>query len=152
MCLALISTALWAGDTLYVQSVKAKLLDQPAFAGKTLATLSKGQLVEVLEQNGRWFKVRQGEVQGWLSALLVAPQPPLDKASVLKADDKRLTDKARRRASNQASAAATRGLREGDRSRASDETHANYQAVETMESKQVSEEEAALFHQLLETD
>ena len=150
MCLALISTALWAGNTLYVQSLKAKLLDQPAFTGKTLATLAKGQAVEVLAQSGRWYKVQQGSTQGWLSALVVAAHPPLDKSSVLKADDKRLTDKARRRASHQASAAATRGLREGDRSRASDEAQANYQALESMESTQVSNEEAALFHQPLE--
>ena len=147
LCLALCAATSWAGDALFVQSSKAKLLDQPAFTGKTLAVLTKGQTVEMLERSGRWYKVQHGEVQGWLSGLVISAQPPLEKISVLQADDQRLTNKARRRASTQASAAATRGLREGDRSRASDEEHANYQALEIMEANQVSENEALQFHQ-----
>jgi uncharacterized protein YgiM (DUF1202 family) len=140
----LLPFSLIAGETMYIQSNQAKLMSDPAFQAKQLLLLQRADKVEVLKKTKRWYQVRHQGETGWVSKLLLAPQPPLNKASVLKGNNTTLQAQARRRASSTTSAAATRGLRQANQPDTED-GKADFQAVDTMESVEVSPEEAKAF-------
>lgn len=151
-CLALLlatGTALAAGNsTMYVQSKKAKLHQAPNFKSTVVAQLPQGAKVTVLKQDKRWYQVSAGENSGWVSSLVLAKHPPAKKITVLDGADANSDEqqqKARRRASSNNSAAATRGLRDTNRARMSQEDQPDYEALEKMKSQSVSEEAAAEF-------
>lgn len=129
-----------AGKSLYVQSAKAQLQEAPDFKSAVVASAVRGSSLEPLELSGSWIKVRLNDQVGWVSKLVLSEHPPVDKKSVLQGNIQPRTDNVRRRASTTATAAATRGLRGEDRSRASDKGFADYQALEQMESNTVDEE------------
>jgi uncharacterized protein YgiM (DUF1202 family) len=138
-----------AAQTFYVQSVKAKLQARPAYQSPLVATLARGDAVQVLEKDKRWYKVTYQQQTGWISRLVLGATPPGDKITVLDAagGNAKMESNARRRASSSNTAAATRGLRGDSRSRMSDEGHADYSALETMKSQAVTEQEALEFLQ-----
>ena len=140
----LLPCSLLAGETMYVQSNQAKLMTEPAFKAKQLLLLQRADKVEVLEKAKRWYRVRHQGETGWVSKLLLAPQPPLNKASVLKGDNTTLQAQARRRASSTSSAAATRGLRQANQQN-TESGKADFHAVDAMESVEVSPDEAKAF-------
>ena len=144
--LAFISQAVMGASSLYVQSARAKIMEQPSFKAKVLQSLDKGAAVEVVETQGNWIKVKYQEHTGWMAKLLLARQAPQAKPSLLQGQEQTLKESARRRASENATAAATRGLRSEDRTRMSDENHADYQALEKVEAQQVSDEATWKFH------
>ena len=132
------------GETMYIQSNQAKLMSAPAFKAEQLATLQRADKVEVLEKSKHWFKIRHQGATGWLPKLLLSAQPPLHKASVLQGDNTSLQEKARRRASSTATAAATRGLRETNQQN-TESGPVDFQAVDSMESLTISPKEAKTF-------
>lgn len=146
IALAFISQTVLGAATLYVQSTQAKIMEQPTFKAKVLHSLDKGAAVESIETKGNWVKVKYNEQTGWISKLLLATQQPQQKPSLLQGQEAVLKDNARRRASENATAAATRGLRGEDRTRMSDGNHANYEALEKVEAQRVSDEAAKKFH------
>lgn len=146
LLLTLLSQAVFGSANMYVQSARAKIMEQPSFKAKVMLNLEKGAEVETIETNGNWIKVKYNEQTGWISKLLLASQQPQPKASLLQGQEQTLKDSARRRASENATAAATRGLRNEDRSRMSDGNHADYEALEKVESQQVSDEATWKFH------
>jgi uncharacterized protein YgiM (DUF1202 family) len=140
LLLALFPLSIAAAETLYVQSAKAKVMSAPTFQAEVLATAAKGDALEVVETSAQWVKVKFQSHTGWVSALIVAPQPPRDKITIIK-DNPEATpnENVRRRASSSSSAAAARGLRQDERARTSDESKANYPALEKMEATQPDE-------------
>lgn len=134
-----------AGETLYVQSTRAKLLERPAFGAPVAAAAEKGDALALLETRGRWVKVRLGDRSGWLSAYLVGKHPPVDKASVLTDDKTAIGENARRRASAVTTAGAARGLAADDRARSSNRNAADYRAVEKMEGLELKQQEVEHF-------
>jgi uncharacterized protein YgiM (DUF1202 family) len=136
-----------AAQTLYVQSLKAKLHTEPSSQSPQLAELPKGAAVETVEKTDRWVKVTHGAQTGWISSLVLAAQPPAKKISVMDApvEEDAAKPGARLRASSNNTAAATRGLRGETRARMSEEGQADYSALETVKSQAASEQEAADF-------
>ena len=144
----LFSPVIHAKKTLYIQSVKANILDKPSFQGKSIANVFKGDIVEVISKQLNWVKIRSNHHQGWVSAMLLAPTPPLSKKSVFEklhtSVKKKNSNNVRTRASIQATAAATRGLQ--SRSKSSKDIDANYSGVLTIESQRVTTKDAKEFH------
>jgi uncharacterized protein YgiM (DUF1202 family) len=66
-----------AGGTMWVTSEKARLKSKPKASSTTLATVSVGAKVSVLESKKRWYKVRtsSGE-KGWMYRGKLSDTPP----------------------------------------------------------------------------
>ncbi len=134
------------GNNLYVQSKRAKLQAAASFKSATVATLEKGDVVQLLKTEGQWHMVNYQGKDGWIAHLLVSDKQPLQKFTLLEGEGKSLSDNARRRASSNTSTAAARGLRADDsRNRASDIGVADYRALKAMEASQVNESEITQF-------
>ena len=138
------SFAVYGAETMYVQSAKAKLLENPTFTAKSIKELEKGDAVTVTKKQDRWIQVKQGSSSGWISSLLLSSNKPIDKISVL-GDDSSVSDNARRRASAVITAGATRGLSADDRQRVGDSNTSNFAALRWVESISVSREQMAVF-------
>lgn len=132
-------------DTGYVQAAKAKILASPSINAEVITTVPKGGIVEIIQTKGRWLNIKVGQLEGWVSKLLIKDKPPKRKITVFETEDTSLEEKARRRASTVNSAAATRGLRSEDRARQSDTSIADFSALRQLERERVSEEEALEF-------
>ena len=132
------------GDTMYVQSAKAKLMESPSFKAGVVAELTKGTEVSVLETQKRWQKISAGSRSGWVSKMLLAKQPPLGKVSVFKVGSESLEGKARRRASSVTTAGAARGLSADDRRRAASGGY-DYFSLKRVEANNVTDAEIAAF-------
>jgi len=143
LLLALLPEITHAGETLYVQSAKAKLLSAPSFQAEPIDVILKGGSVEVIESQKRWVKVNYQDKSGWLNRLLVSPKAPLKKISPL--DGQTITPDARRRASSVATSAAARGLRAEDRARLNVKNDFDYAALSQMESMTIDDAEVWQF-------
>jgi hypothetical protein len=130
----LYATALYAGDAYYVQSAKAKVMSGKSFKSAVLGEASRGHLFASGERAGNWVKVMFNERHGYVYSLLVATHPPLEKARVIRADDREINKGVRRRTSSYTSAAAARGLAQDDRRRLSRDVKADYDSVEKIET------------------
>lgn len=134
-----------AEQVMYVQSAKAKLMNAPDFKADLIAVLQKGERVALIKEQGRWQQVKYQSSIGWISKLLLADHQPMEKISVLKGKQEQLEKSARRRASTNVTAAATRGLRSDDRERASAQGQPDFSQLEKMEAIQISPEEVQEF-------
>lgn len=143
---AAVADTLTDDKTLYVQSTRAKLLESPNFKSRVVISADKGADVQVVQQKGNWFQVKFHGQVGWVSRLVVSDAPPINKHSVLKGKSGEAQHKARRRASNTATAAATRGLRDDNRTRASDKALSNFNALKQVESSQADKEAVQQFN------
>jgi uncharacterized protein YgiM (DUF1202 family) len=149
--LAIVQTTVSAEQVLYVQSAKANLMTGPGFDTKLIRVLEKGESVTVVQQPGtkekaRWIQVHYQSSDGWVAKLLLANQPPMDKVSILKGNEEQLEKSTRRRASSNVTAAATRGLRNEDRTRMSNSGQPDYNQLQEMEAVEVKEAEVREFH------
>lgn len=135
----------YAAD-LFIQSVKARILAEPSFGASMVAEAQKGERLSELEKKGNWFKVSYRDKTGWVSRLIVSPNPPAGKISIFEDSGETLESGARRRASAFTTAAAARGLAE-ERARISDKYRVDYQGLKAMEALKISEEEALAFLQ-----
>jgi len=129
---------------LFVQSIKAPILQAPSLGSPKLGEAAKGELLKELEKQGNWYKVNYKGATGWVSGLLLGPKPPSRRVSIFEETDERIEKGARKRASAFTTAAAARGLAE-DRARVSDKFRVDYRGVEMMDAIKISDEEAARF-------
>jgi hypothetical protein len=134
-----------AEETLYVQSVKAKVMSAPAFKSATLGTVGKGHRFVVLGKERSWVRVRYDFQAGFVSALLLSPRPPMDRVALIRAGDSDIAQGVRRRASTYTSAAAARGLTADDRRRLNRDEKADYGSLEKIESFTLGHEDVAKF-------
>ena len=72
-----LSGSAYAADVLYVQSVKAKLLSGAQFSSQTVGEVKRGDKLEVIQSEGRWYQVTTGSLTGWVNKLCVADSPPM---------------------------------------------------------------------------
>lgn len=143
LCLAI--PQITNAETMYINTHQAKVHTKPGMAAPVLVTLTKGNAVEVTEKQKRWIKISTGQHKGWVSKLLLKKTRPLKSISIIEDNQQDLKVKARRRASTNASSAATRGLRNDERARRSDQDAINFSAVERMKEMSVSDSEAKAF-------
>ncbi len=134
-----------AADTLFVQSIKAKIVAEPRFGAAVIAEVERGEELTALEEQGRWYRVGLGGQQGWVSRFVLADHPPLDRVTVLQGnEEEQLQGNARRRASTVTTAGAARGLTADERRRA-DDKGANYYALQRLEKLELTPEEIEAF-------
>jgi uncharacterized protein YgiM (DUF1202 family) len=135
---------------LYVHSVKAPLYQKPSMGSKKIIELKKGTKVTGLQEKANWYKVRHKGRDGWVYRLMVQKRPPLETKGLfnrLKSMFRRihvLREKSRRRPSSYTTTAAARGLRD-KRRRFADKYRLDYEAVEKIESIEISDTEALDF-------
>ena len=134
-------------ETVYVQSAKAPLLANNDFAAEQLLVLDKGAELTVLASEKRWLQVSFGDLQGWVSVLLVRDTPPLQKVDILGSESMSLEGEARIRASAVATAGATRGLAADDSEQG---VQSDYRELSDMEALTISDEEIIEFTSELE--
>ncbi len=139
------STALYAQNEYYVQSMKAKVMSATSFKSLVLGEVGKGFKFISSGKYGSWVKVRFKDRDGYVSSLVLSTHPPLDKIGVIKADDSEIKQGVRRRASSYTSAAAARGLAQDDRRRLSKEEKADYDSLEKIESFKLDPAEITRF-------
>lgn len=145
IALVLVPFAATGAESLYVQSTKAKMMDQPSFSAKVVKEIEKGGKVDVQQKKERWVLVSHGKNSGWIASLLLSTQKPAEKITVLGDSGSAVSDNARRRASAVITAGATRGLTADDRRRADEEGAANYVALRWVENISVTDEQMARF-------
>lgn len=129
----------------YVQSVNASVRAEPSFGAKVIAKVAKGQTLASISKQGSWIKVNVDGKEGYISSLLVSSHPPMQKQTVIKAEDEEIKPTARRRASSYTSAAAARGLTNEEKQRDGVEETSDYKALDKMEALKVSPEEVTKF-------
>ena len=137
----------WA-SSVYVHSTKARLMTEPSFGATIVLTLAKGDELEMLEAEQRWAKVRINGQEGWISTLLIKEQPPMDIISVIGAEDISIKGEARLRASDVATAGATRGLTEGEA--LTGDENSDYEELLELEQQQISADEVEQFSQSIQ--
>jgi hypothetical protein len=145
------STALYAQNMYYVQSVKAKVMSSTSFKAPVLGEVGKGYKFDASGREGSWVKVKFNDREGYVSSLVLSTHPPFGKTGVIKADDGDIKQGVRRRASSYTSAAAARGLAQDDRRRLSKEEKADYDSLDKIEAFKVTPDELSKFmegHQL----
>ncbi len=139
--------------TAYVHSIKATVYKSPSMKSDRVRTVSKGTKLEVSQEQGAWYLVSGkslGKSKGWVYKFMVKKKPVSDSGrlySKLKSFFYRIesiSSKSRRRPSSYTSTAAARGLRE-KRKHFADKYNSDYPALETIESIDISEEEAMEF-------
>ena len=108
LIISFISGSVYAADALYVQSVKAKLLSGAKFSSQAVGEVKRGDKLEVIKSEGRWYQVTTGPLTGWVNKLCVGERPPMAKISVIKGNKFDLEDKARKRVSSSHHARETR--------------------------------------------
>ena len=136
-----------AEQVMYVQSAKANVMTEPDFNAGLVDVLQKGNTVKVVKEQGRWSQVSHQNATGWMFTLLLASQPPMDKVSVLQGKEEQLEKSARRRASTEVTAAATRGLRNDERIQTNEAGAGDYDELQTMEAVEIKEAEVRKFHE-----
>ena len=136
-----------ASQVLYVQSVKAKLFSEAKFSSPVVGEVKRGDKLEVILSERRWYQVATDSAKGWVSKLCVAESPPMAKISVIKGNKINLEDKARKRVSSFTSAGAARGLTPGERKRLSSQSLADYQSLIELEAlaAKITEDEVRAF-------
>lgn len=134
-----------ADTTYYVQSTNATVRAEPSFGAKVIAKVNKGQVLASTAKTGDWIKVKVDGKDGYISHLLVTTHPPLEKASIIKAEDQEIKPTARRRASSFTSAAAARGLTDEEQKQDGVAEKSDYKALDKMESVKVTPEEVKKF-------
>jgi uncharacterized protein YgiM (DUF1202 family) len=143
---AILYTALAHADAVYyVQSVNASVRAEPSFGAKVIAKVAKGQTLASISKQGSWIKIKVDGKEGYISSLLVSSHPPMQKQTVIKAEDEEIKPTARRRASSYTSAAAARGLTNEEKQREGVEETSDYKALDKMEAQKVTPEEVSKF-------
>lgn len=147
VCLSFFAVTVYAADTLYVQSVKAKLLSGPKFSSPVAGEVKKGDKLDIIGSEGRWYQVTTGSLQGWVNKLCVGERPPMARITVIKGNKFDLEDKARKRVSSFTSAGAARGLTPAERKRLSGQILADYLSLRELEalSEKITEQEIEAF-------
>jgi hypothetical protein len=108
--------SIFTQEIYYVQSPKAKLLENPKMDSKG-RELSIGTDLRVMGNSGLFIQVRHGEKTGWVSKLFVSPFPPGKQIKLGVSSEPSEAIASRQRASDFTKTAAARGLSETEKLR-----------------------------------
>jgi hypothetical protein len=133
IALLVLPLTVFAADSVYIQSVKAKIMNEPNFKSGEVGVANKGDKLTVTEKGDGWIKVSSASLSGWVNKLCVSDSPPMDKIALVTAESANLEEKSRKRASAMTSAAAARGLSDEDRKRLTEAGKADYRALIELE-------------------
>lgn len=134
----------------YIHSKIAQLYAKPAFTAEKLALLKYGSKVELLGENKSWANIRVDNDTGWVAKMVLGHAKPLEKTQVSTEESANSRNKARKRASVRASAAATRGLSGNFRQRKDEaQQESNYTSLKKVEEMSVEEKDVLNFNEAL---
>lgn len=138
-------------DSVFVQSQSTQLRKDPQASAAPVAELKRGDALTVLKREGPWLQVKtSANAEGWVPKILTSTVKPIGQAQLLK-DTANLDSNAktsRRRTSDYAVSAATRGLAASERHRPGDEAfRSNRKAVDELEKVRVSPDQVKKFKQ-----
>jgi hypothetical protein len=150
LCLAFaVPSPSWAYSA-YVQSIRADVYTQPSIGSKKVTSLSKGDMLNVMTEQGPFYKVETGNQTGYVYKLLLGNTPVSGSAKLYSRLQsffgriETITEKSRRRPSSYTATAAARGLRE-KREHFAKLYKSDYESLERFEAIAISDEEALDF-------
>lgn len=141
----------------YLQSQTSQLKKEPQAQAPSLQELKRGDELNVIKKEGIWLLVKtSSNTEGWIPKILTSSVKPLGQAQLLK-DTEKLDSNAktsRRRTTDYAVSAATRGLASGERHRPGEESfRSNRLAVDEMEKNiKVTPDKVKQFKQEVQLD
>lgn len=130
----------------YVVSPAAKLLNQPNNSS-VQGSLEKGASLDVLGEEGMYYKVRYKSQTGWVSRMYVSNTAPSNsKVNFATSLDKSTTVKARARASAYSQTASARGLTQTEtlRTRGNANDY-DFASIQWLESIKITDDELKQF-------
>jgi hypothetical protein len=133
----------WADERVFIHSASAQLFETPSFSSSVIVELNRGEFALVMERQKRWVEVEWNDQRGWLSVLLVRNSPPIPKIQIFSDDAIQIQGSTRIRASEVATAGATRGLTSDANALSS--TGFDLKEVEVMEALKSTETDVAQF-------
>ena len=133
----------------YLQSQSTQLRQAPQSTSPAIQEIKRGETLTILKKEGLWLQVKtSSQTEGWVPKILTSSVKPLGSAQLLK-DTSSLDSNAktsRRRTTDYAVSAATRGLASSERHRPGDENfRSNRQAVEELEKIKITPEQLKKF-------
>lgn len=133
----------------FVQAQSTQLRKEASTTASSLMDLKRGDELLVLKKEGLWLQVKvNNQIDGWVPKILTSTIKPLGQAQLLK-DTAKMDSTAktsRRRTTDYAVSAATRGLSASERHRPGDESfRSNREAVEELEKIQLTPQQIKNF-------
>lgn len=143
MLLLLLSSA-QAADSMYVNSKKIKLYQQPNYNSAVVTQLEKGDQLEVVQQQDKWIQVKHATLSGWVPGYSLTSSKPAEESVSFFNRIKSffMSDNKRSRVSTISTAGGIRGLSEEEGESAGQK---DYEALQKMERMTVSDEEVEKF-------
>lgn len=137
---------LFAADLMYVQAASAKLKSGPSMSAPDIATLNRGTIVFPGQAQGVWVEVTANNKKGWISKLFISKTKPIGEAELMKNPSETDSKVSRKRSSDFAVSAATRGLQANDRVRDGRELYrSNNQAVDNLDKMNIPDQQLKKF-------
>ena len=135
----------------YIQSKSTQLKSLPQNSAPMVTEVMRGDELTVIKKEGIWLQVKTSNNQeGYVPKVLTSTVKPIGQTQLLK-DTAVLDTKAkssRRRTTDYAVSAATRGLSAGERHRPGEESfRSNRKAVEVLEKIKISPEKVKKFRE-----
>lgn len=144
---ALFISAFAYSETLYISTLKAKLLKEPNAQSQILEEINRGETIEVKKAEGSWLQASYKNKTGWVSKLFTTKTPPLKNSDVN--NTKQLdSDKVSRVRVNYENKGAARGLTDSGPkiSRSGFEDNQKvYEGVKQIEKQEIKKEDLQKF-------
>lgn len=137
--------SLFAQETYYVQSLKARIMSSPSFKALVIGEASRGTKLTAIGKDGNWIKVQFYGKNGYVPSILVSSYPPMAKQGFIRAEEYEFREGVRRRASTYTSAAAARGLAQDDRRRIGRDEKTDYESLEKIEKLSMTDDDVRRF-------
>ncbi len=141
-CFSYTNTTLAEGEIIFVQSKTTSLKKEPKMDAENLISLKRGDELKVLKSEGMWIFVESNKSQGWISKILTSKNKPIGEADLLKDYGNSMSKEksARKRTSEYAVSAATRGLAATERNRSSlNKSRSNREALKNLDTSSKTE-------------
>lgn len=146
-----IGGAAFAADPVkvFIQSQSTQLKDKPQAEAQSLGDLKRGDELTLVKREGLWLQVQtKKNVSGWVPKIFTSTTKPMGQSQLLK-DTANLDSTAktsRRRTTDYAVSAATRGLAASEKHRPGDEVfRSNRKAVDDLEKMKITPEKLEAF-------
>lgn len=141
-----LNIAIANAETIFVQSEATQLKSEPKLNATDVAAVKRGEELEVLKTQDKWYQVKSKKKTGWISGLFISKTRPAGAATAnddIKAD---LSKASRRRSNSYDVAASTRGLTDNkSKERGKDEAKPDLQTLEKIEKQKLNQAEVEKF-------
>lgn len=135
--------------TVYLQSKVSQLKKEANNASANIVEVHRGDTFKILKTEGLWLQVEFNKNVGWISKILTSKSKPIGEADLLKdyGNSQSKEKSARKRSSEYAVSAATRGLTATERNRNNiNKSRSNREALKDLdEDAKVSPDEVDEF-------